>query len=183
MKIWWLEKCPLSYISWRLVVRRMRVVLIWRRECMIDGARCFSFEITNLCVIFCVRYILMFFHWCFKCVDVGNAQFVKAGFISWKFGQNLCDMEGQGLDLCVFDTQFIEAIFIVWEFGWYICEFFFMLVCVGTFICKFCKNSGDIIIQGFISEWMLQRSDFDRESEVREVAGTIDTDYLCVLEL
>ena len=73
----------------------------------------------------------MFFHRCINFVDVGSAQFIKAGFISLEFGRNLCelfflmivcigtyiykfcDMEGQGLDLCVFDAQFFDAVFMV----------------------------------------------------------------------
>ena len=82
MKICWLEKCPLSYISWRFVGRRMIVVIIWRKECMIDGSRCFSFEIINLCVSFlCSVYIhvlwLMFqMCWCWKC-SVCQGRFPK----------------------------------------------------------------------------------------------------------
>ena len=34
---------------------------------------------------------------------------VYLGTCIYKF----CDMEGQGLDLCVFDAQFFEAVFIV----------------------------------------------------------------------
>ena len=55
----------------------------------------------------------MFFHCCFKFVNIENAQFVKAGFISWEFGQKLCGLEGQGLNMCVFDTNFPKAVFIV----------------------------------------------------------------------
>ena len=49
---------------------------------MIDGDRCLSVEIINLCVNFCVQYLFMLFNCCFNISDVGDAQFVKAGFIS-----------------------------------------------------------------------------------------------------
>ena len=47
-----------------------------------DGARYFSFEIINICDNFCVEHLFMFSHFSYKFVDFGDAQFIKAIFIS-----------------------------------------------------------------------------------------------------
>ena len=150
-KILWLEKCQFSNMTWMLVGRKITVVQIWSRECCIDVARCHSFDIINLFVKKCVQYLLMFFHFCIKCLDVGNTQFVKAGFIRWDFGRNLfdsffihfclgtciykiCGLEGQGLDMCVFVSNNFEVVIIVCDYGWCICEIFLILVYLGTCI-------------------------------------------------
>ena len=128
---------------------------------MIDGARYFSFDIINIFINFCVEFLLMFSHCCFRCIDVGDAQFFKAFFVSWQFGRKLCDMDWQGLDLYLFYSHFIEEVSIDWEFWWNIYGLFFLFVYLGTCISKFCKHIRYVFIQGFHIRSMFLSHGFD----------------------
>ena len=146
VKIWWFEKWPFIDIIWRLVIRIRKVVWIYNREFLIYRSRCFIFEFINISINLSIEYLFILFHYCYKFSDVGDAHFVKAVFISWQFGWNLCDMEWQGLDLFFGNAQFLYTFFIGWEFGWNICELFLLLACLGTCISKFWKHSRDVVV-------------------------------------
>ena len=107
-----------------------------------------------------IEYLFLFFHYCFKFSDSGDAQFVKAVFISWEFRWNFCKIFSLlvCLGTCIsnFCKHIINArvlrfvddhlVFISWEFRWKLCKFSLLLVCLGTCISKFLKNSRDMVV-------------------------------------